>query len=186
MRGNRPTPSHDYACYTCHSLSSSELVKIFGLGCLKEVVVAQGSGPRAKTLKCVGKKNTGAKQTQKCCNRLNHRSNPSRPCGNRTTRHRAQSKGFRAGTEDPAGVMLWHNSFAGEGGRHDGAAQQPIIHYAGALPISAVFRMRYLHILVRRWAASGRMTGVRCQVGARPAEWYWGAWGFDSQIRRQG
>ena len=117
MRGNRPTPSHDYACYTCHSRSWSELVKTFGNGLFETGGHRARSGPRAKTLKCVGNENTGAKQTQKCSNRLNHRNNPSRPYGDRTTRHRAQSKGFRAGTADPAGVMHWHNSFAGEGRR---------------------------------------------------------------------
>jgi hypothetical protein len=45
-------------------------------------------------------------------------------------------------------------------------ARQPLIHHADALPISAAFRMRYLHDLVRRWAASRRMTGERRQVGA--------------------
>jgi hypothetical protein len=29
-----------------------------------------------------------------------------------------------------------------------------LIHHPGALPISAAFRLRYLHSLVRRWAAS--------------------------------
>jgi hypothetical protein len=67
----------------------------------------------------VGKENTGAKQTHKCCNRLNHRKNPSRPRTNTTPPYRAQSKGFRGWIEDPAGVMLWHNSFAGEGNRAD-------------------------------------------------------------------
>jgi hypothetical protein len=93
---------------------------------------------------------------------------------NTTPCHCAQSKGFRGGIEDPAGVMLWHNSLAGEGSRARPAtdhAPQPLIHHAGALPISAVFGMRYLHILMRRWAASRHVTGMRCQVGARPAEW---------------
>ena len=31
MRENRRTPSHDDACYTCHSQSSSELIKTFGI-----------------------------------------------------------------------------------------------------------------------------------------------------------
>lgn len=48
----------------------------------------------------------------------------------------------------------------------DGATSQPLIHQADALPISAVFRMRYLHDLMRRWAASRRLIGVRRQIGA--------------------
>lgn len=115
VQGNRRTPSHDYACCTCHSRTSSEFTKTFGIGLSERGGRRTRSGPRTKTLKCVGKKNTGAKQTQKRCNRLDHRKNPSRPGPNSTPWHRAQSKGFRGGTEDPAGVMHWHNSFAGEG-----------------------------------------------------------------------
>lgn len=63
----------------------------------------------------MGKKNTGAKQTHKRCNCLNHRKILRAPRTNTTPPDRAQSKGFRSRTEDPAGVMLWHNSFAGEG-----------------------------------------------------------------------
>jgi hypothetical protein len=44
-------------------------------------VVALGSDPRAKTLKCVGKENAGANQAQKRCNCLNHRKDPLRPGG---------------------------------------------------------------------------------------------------------
>jgi hypothetical protein len=63
---------------------------------------------------------------------------------------------------------------AGEGAgraRRRTRRPQPLIHHAGALPISAVFGMRYLHILMRRWAASRHVTGMRRRVGARPAEW---------------
>lgn len=117
MRENRQTPSHDYACCTYRSRTSSEFIKTFGIGFSERGGLRARSGPRTKTLKCVSKENTGAKQTQKRCNRLNHRKNPSRPGPNSTTCHRAQSKGFRGATEDPAGVMLWHNSFVGERNR---------------------------------------------------------------------
>jgi hypothetical protein len=40
------------------------------------------------------------------------------------------------------------------------AARQPLIHHPTADPISAVIGMRYLHTLMRRWAASGRGTVV--------------------------
>ena len=73
--------------------------------------------------------------------------------------------------------MLSHNRFvsgapqtgtlmsAGEGSvrknpwKSTGLAQATIDSPPGSLPISAVFRMRYLHALVRRWAASERITG---------------------------
>ena len=70
--------------------------------------------------------------------------------------------------------MLSHNRFvsgapqtgtlmsAGEGKnpwKSTGVAQATIDSPPGSLPISAVFRMRYLHVLVRRWAASERITG---------------------------
>ena len=32
MQGNRRTPSHDYSCCTCHSRSSPEFIKTFGIG----------------------------------------------------------------------------------------------------------------------------------------------------------
>jgi hypothetical protein len=34
-----------------------------------------------------------------------------------------------------------------------------------------VFGLRYPDTLVRRWAASGRITGERLEVGTRPVEW---------------
>jgi len=114
-RGNRRTPSHDYACCTCYSRSWSELIKTFGIGLSETGGCRARSRPRAKTLKCMGNKNTGAEQAQKRCNGLNHRNNPSRPGTDTTPSRRAQSKGFHAGTEDPARVMLCHNSFAGTG-----------------------------------------------------------------------
>ena len=72
-RGNRRIPSRDYACHTCHSLSSTEFVKTFGIGSFERGGPRARSGPRTKTLKCVGKENAGAKQTQTRCNCLNHR-----------------------------------------------------------------------------------------------------------------
>ena len=117
MRGNCRTPRHEYACCTCHSQSWSELIKTFGISLFERGGHRARSGPRAKTLKCMSNENTGAKQTQKRCNCLNHRKILRGPCANSTPRDRAQSKGFRGGSEDPAGVMHWHNSFAGQGNR---------------------------------------------------------------------
>src|SRR6266850_694575 len=63
--------------------------------------------------------------------------------------------------------MLSYNRFA-----------QPLIHHPAALPISAVFRLRYHHTLMRRWAASGPLARERLQVGTRPVEWYSGRMGI--------
>jgi hypothetical protein len=49
--------------------------------------------------------------------------------------------------------------------------QQPLIYHAAALPISAVFQLRYLHSLMRRWAASGRGYRRGLDVGTLAVEW---------------
>src|SRR5258708_17325367 len=36
-----------------------------------------------------------------------------------------------------------------------GSPKQPLIHQHNALPISAVFRLRYVHSFVRKWADIG-------------------------------
>jgi hypothetical protein len=78
-------------------------LKISKSAFLKEVLGASlRSSPRAKALKCMGKKNASANQAQKRCNRLNHRKRPLRPSRERTTYYRAQSKGFLAQIEDGA------------------------------------------------------------------------------------
>ena len=48
---------------------------------------------------------------------------------------------------------------------------QRLIHHPRALPISAVFGLRYVHTLVRKWAASGAYDGRVPEVGMRPVEW---------------
>lgn len=79
---------------------------------LKEALrLTLASGPRAKTLKGMGEENAGAKQTQTRCNRLDHRKYSLRPGPDTTTGHCAQSKGFLAGIENRAGLMLSHNRF---------------------------------------------------------------------------
>jgi hypothetical protein len=78
------------------------------------------SGPRTKTLKGVGQENAGAEQTQKCRNCLEHREKSLGPGHDQTTWRSAQSKGFGGGIEDRAGLMIWRNSFAGEGDRGTG------------------------------------------------------------------
>jgi hypothetical protein len=41
------------------------------------------------------------------------------------------------------------------------SSPQRLIHHHDALPISAVFRLRYVHHLMRKWAAGGRATAER-------------------------
>jgi hypothetical protein len=41
-----------------------------------------------------------------------------------------------------------------EGANRRPTKKQPLIYHPGALPISAVFRLRYVHTLMRKWAAS--------------------------------
>jgi len=77
--------------------------------------------------------------------------------------------------------MIWRNSFvAAEAAAAiiDGPRRQPLIHQPAALPISAVFGLRYLHVLMRRWAASGHITAGGLEVGTRPMEWYLGRMGI--------
>jgi hypothetical protein len=49
--------------------------------------------------------------------------------------------------------------------------KQRLIHHPRALPISAVFGLRYVHTLVRKWAASGAYDCQVPEVGTRPGEW---------------
>jgi hypothetical protein len=53
----------------------------------------------------------------------------------------------------------------------DGPPEQPLIHHDNALPISAVFALRYVHTLVRKWAASGMDSRRVPKIGMRPVEW---------------
>jgi hypothetical protein len=68
----------------------------------RKLAASPRSDPRAKTVKCVGKKNTGANQAQKRCNCLNHRKDPLHPGLERTTCRLAQSKGFPSQIENRA------------------------------------------------------------------------------------
>jgi len=43
-----------------------------------------------------------------------------------------------------------------------------MIHYARALPISAVFAPRYVNTLMRKWAHRGHSAVERLEVGMRP------------------
>jgi hypothetical protein len=55
--------------------------------------------------------------------------------------------------------------------RNSTAPWQRLIYHPEPLPISAAFAMRYLHDLVRRWAAPERRTGGCLEIGTRAVEW---------------
>jgi hypothetical protein len=59
--------------------------------------------------------------------------------------------------------------------RHGTDSWQRLIHHHDALPISAVFGLRYVHHLMRKWAAGGRATAGRFErarrVGVQSTEW---------------
>ena len=48
---------------------------------------------------------------------------------------------------------------------------QPLIHHRKASPFPPRSRLRYLHNLMRRWAASRRCSGCVPEVGSAPVEW---------------
>jgi uncharacterized membrane protein len=50
----------------------------------------------------------------------------------------------------------WAAILLGQASRQSRYSQnQPLIYHPEALPISAAFGLRYVHTLMRRWAASG-------------------------------
>jgi hypothetical protein len=48
-------------------------------------------------------------------------------------------------------MMIFCNSLAPRSGRFAESPKQPMIYHDGALPIFAVFHLRYVHHLVRKW-----------------------------------
>ena len=70
------------------------------------------------------------------------------------------------------GEMRFKSSNSGELNAPQGRnLAQPLIHHPKALPIFAAFGLRYIHILVRKWAALATCSGCAPQLGMRPAEW---------------
>jgi hypothetical protein len=131
----------------------------------------QVSSSIKNTLKCVSKKNPGANQAHQCCNRLDHRKHPLRTprkqndVAPRTVKRISEDKigigvdrGFRATgcakSEQQQPLCRTRVPSVNTPRR-----RQPSVHHRKALPISAVFRMRYLGNLVRR---VGR-TETRCR-----------------------
>jgi rare lipoprotein A len=102
----------------------------------------------------MSKKNACANQAQTRAYRLNHRipSFGPRRGENDTpgrTVKRIPSRNRKLETTDDLQQQCC--AFSG----FDGRKIKPLIYYADALPISAVFGLRYVHTLVRKWAASG-------------------------------
>jgi hypothetical protein len=141
----------------------------------------------------MGKEDPCAHQAHQRANRLNHRKLPSYPTCERTTAALHSQKDSNGGIEDQAGPRICCNTMSGSGTpggegapQIDGKSMQLLIHHQNGLPISAVFRLRYRHCLMRRWAHWGELA-VRAQHWAR-GRWNgnWGGWGFDGQIRWSG
>jgi len=107
------------------------------------------------------------------------------PRENKTTWHPAQSKGFRKtksnrGDEDSAQQDVPNQSnksrFAvlyvpSMNTREYTGRSQRSVHHLKALPISAVFRMRYPRNSVRRVGARRNALPKRLDIGIYPAEW---------------
>jgi hypothetical protein len=93
---------------------------------------------------------------------------------NKTTRKPAQSKGFREEAAQSAvtGVLVQQVCQSGPSAVAYVAQKQRLIHHRKTHPISAAIRLRYLHQMMRRWAASTRFIAGNCPgVGAYPVEW---------------
>jgi hypothetical protein len=50
------------------------------------------------------------------------------------------------------------------------AKGQRLVYHPGALPISAVFGLRYVHTLMRKWGASGTRGRHARKTSMRPVE----------------
>ena len=83
------------------------------------------------------------------------------PRSDKTTTSLHSQKESSPEIENRTRLVIWRNSFL----------LQPLIHHPAALPISAVFGMRYLHALMRRWAASGPDIAKCPEVGTLAVDW---------------
>ena len=63
-------------------------------------------------------------------------------------------------------------------GSHGPYEGQRLIYHPGALPISAVIRLRYVHSLMRKWAASGTRGRQAHKTSMRPVKWVLGRMGI--------
>ena len=117
----------------------------------------------------MGKKNPGANQAHQCSNHLDHRKHPLRapreqndvaPCTVKRIPKRETGigidRGFRA-TACAIGAQLQANFGVSVPSVNTRAMQERSVHHDEALPISAVFRMRYPRNLMRWWGASQRV-----------------------------
>jgi hypothetical protein len=166
----------------------------------------QNSSSGTIAFKCMGKKNACAHQAHHRCNRLDHRTNPLRPRNPQNDSIVAQSKRFtgrnrRSAVSDDLLqqiVRTRHRKVATNGAytvnrsagprkstgtqsNHSFTTREQIIHYARAHPISAVFRLRYLHDVMRRWVASWGKAAMLQRRQSAAENGNWGRWGFDGQ-----
>lgn len=130
----------------------------------------QNSGPVTIAFKCMSQENACAHQAHHRCNRLDHRTSPYAPLHAQNDSTLAQSKRFTGGSVDRLGVMICCNRLRDRGTIHDVfcripiayarkstdrrsndsfTTQRQIVHHDDALPISAAFRLRYLHQVMR-------------------------------------
>jgi len=57
-----------------------------------------------------------------------------------------------------------------------------LVYHPVTLPISAAFGLRYVHSLMRKWAASGTLAAKRMNKHAAGGMVNWGGWVIDGQI----
>jgi hypothetical protein len=119
------------------------------------------SESRKEAVICMGKKNARANQAHKRCNCLDHRNVQSAPARTQrlppcTVKRIPLENRKWDPTDDLAQQIRQCRAVTrcGRQGPHGGSPMQPLIHHFDALPISAVFGLRYVHDLVRKWAAS--------------------------------
>src|SRR3954462_7322784 len=87
----------------------------------------------------------------------------------------AQSKRFKSGKRDREEVRFCRNTLSVSGTERpvfQREVWQPIIHHAGALPISAAFALRYRPHRMRRWATSDDVAVCGRDPGTQPG-WKW-------------
>ena len=161
--------------------------------------------PKQNTLKCVGKKNPGANQAHQCSNRLDHRKHPLRAprrqndVAPRTVKRISEAQN---GIEMDRGFCATACAKSEQqplvGGvecsaREYMCGQQRSVYHRAALPISAVFRLRYPCNLVRGGSHHSGLPVLPREAANRPNRRKWsakvvigGEWGFGCQIGSSG
>jgi hypothetical protein len=125
------------------------LIKIFGTSLLKQVMLGQGragSGPRQHSFKRVSDKDPGSNQGHHRCDHFEHRKHPLRPARTKRRGSPHSQKDFEALTHNRPRLGIWRNrcTKTEQMSANRVAEKQPLINQRQTLPISAVFRLRYL------------------------------------------